>query len=67
MALRLKPGAHIFTVEPHHERAAIARELLEYTGVADRVTIVCGKSGAAILQLCSGACLRLRCVICQFH
>jgi predicted O-methyltransferase YrrM len=53
MAMRLKKDAHIFSVEPNAQCAAIAQALLEYAGVADRVTIVHGKSSSVIPDLCS--------------
>jgi hypothetical protein len=55
MAMRMKPGSHLYSVEPFQEFVDIARGLLEYAGLGDRVTFLCATSTEAIAELCSGA------------
>jgi caffeoyl-CoA O-methyltransferase len=51
MARALPPGGHLWTIEADPKHAAVAREVIEDAGLADRVTIVEGDAIDALSKL----------------
>ncbi|XP_074869015.1 catechol O-methyltransferase [Carettochelys insculpta] len=51
IARLLKPGAHLLTIELDPVFAAIAKQMIEFAGVQDKVTILEGSSEVIIPQL----------------
>jgi predicted O-methyltransferase YrrM len=51
MARALPPGGQLFTVERDAGRAELARRYVERAGLEDRVTVVHGEAGAALVRL----------------
>lgn len=51
MARLLRPGAHLFTIELNPDYAAITRQMLDFAGLQDRVTVLLGASQDIIPQL----------------
>ncbi|XP_071619649.1 catechol O-methyltransferase [Heliangelus exortis] len=51
IARLLKPGARLLTVEFNPEFAAIAKQMIEFAGVQDKVKVLEGPSGEIIPQL----------------
>ncbi|XP_005990270.1 catechol O-methyltransferase [Latimeria chalumnae] len=47
----LKPGARLFTMEINPDNALIAKQIIEFAGVQDKVQILQGASGMLIPQL----------------
>jgi len=60
IASQLKKGAHLISIDYDEEAVKIAKDLIEFCGLSEKVTVLCGSSTSLIPQLCSGVLLCIR-------